>query len=434
MRGWKKANPVAQLSDDCFAFGEALTPLDEALKMLTERTRPIAEICEIHLSAAIGRILAQDVVAPFNVPPHDNAAVDGYAVYFDDLDPDAETRLPVSGRAAAGHPLGRPARRGEAVRIFTGAAMPVGQDAPDTVMMQEDCRADGNDVVIMPGIKRGANRRAAGEDIREDDTVLHAGVQLRPQEVGVAASLGRTHLRVFEPLRVAVFSSGDELREPGALLDPGAIFDSNRFTLVAALKQFGCLVTDLGIIRDDVDTVRDALREAAPEHDLLITSGGMSTGEEDHVKAAVESLGSLHFWRLAIKPGRPVALGQIDSLNGPVPFAGLPGNPVAAMVTFLVVARPLILRLSGARDVAPISYRVRAGFEHRKKVSRREFVRAKIVTGSDGVPVAEKHGRSGAGVLSSLVGADGLVSLPEDMTFLESGSMVDFLPFTEVMP
>jgi molybdopterin molybdotransferase len=302
-------------------------------------------------------------------------------------------------------------------------------------MMQEDCRLDGDTVVIQPGIKRGANRRAAGEDIRVGETVLATGQRLRPQEVGVAASLGRTMLKVYDPLRVAVFSSGDELRDPGdGGLDPGAIFDSNRFTLTAALSRLGCAVTDLGIIRDKVETIRDALAAAAVNHDLLITSGGMSTGEEDHVKAAVEALGSLHFWRLAIKPGRPVALGQIDTARGPVPVAGLPGNPVAAMVTFLIVARPLILRLSGARDTAPISFRVRAGFEHRKKMSRREFVRARIEADPDGSPCAQKHGRSGAGVLSSLVGADGLVMLPEDLTVLEPGSMVDFLPFTEVMP
>jgi molybdopterin molybdotransferase len=425
---------MAQLSDDCFAFGDTLTPLDDALRALHERTSPIAEICDLPLSKSIGRILAENVTAPFNVPPHDNSAVDGYAVCFDDLHPKTETTLPVRGRATAGHPLEGPARRGEAIRIFTGAPMPVGDGAPDTVMMQEDCRVDGDNVIIMPGIKQGANRRSAGEDIRTGETVLHPGQRLRPQDIGVAASLGRTTLRVYQPLRVAIFSSGDELQEPGSTLELGAIFDSNRFALHAALTQLGCTVSDLGIVRDNFDILRLVLADAAAEHDLLITSGGMSTGDEDHIKAAIESLGSLHFWRLAIKPGRPVALGQIDTATGPVPFAGLPGNPVAAIVTFLVVTRPLILRLSGATNVAPISYRVRAGFDHRKKISRREFVRARIVAGSDGQLTAEKHGRSGAGVLSSLVGADGLVTLPEDMTFLETGSMVDFLPFTEVMP
>ncbi len=422
---------MAQLSDDCFAFGGALTPLDVALDALAERTVPIAGQSVVALKDAVGRYLAEDVTVPFDVPPHANSAVDGYAIYFDDLSPDAATRLPVTGRAAAGHPLSRPASRGEAIRIFTGAPMPAG---PDTVMMQEDCRVDGDTVEIQPGIKRGANRREAGEDLRRGEIALRAGHVLRPQEIGVAASLGHASLRVFDPLRVAVFSCGDELRNPGDDLDPGAIFDSNRFILSAALSRLGCAVTDLGIIRDDRAAIEDVLRAAAADHDLLLTSGGMSVGEEDHIKAAVESLGSLNFWRLAIKPGRPVALGQIGGPNGPVPFAGLPGNPVAAMVTFLVVVRPLILRLGGASDLAPIIYRVRAGFDHRKKASRREFVRARVSTDGAAGLVAEKHGRSGAGVLSSLVGADGLVVLPEDMTELKNGTMVDFLPFSEVMP
>lgn len=422
---------MAQLSDDCFAFGGELTPLDVALDTLRERTVPIAGRSVVALKEAVGRILAEDIAAPFDVPPHANSAVDGYAVYFDDLSRDAPTRLPVAGRAAAGHPLSRPAGRGAAIRIFTGAPMPAG---PDTVLMQEDCRVDGESVEIQPGIQRGANRRDAGEDIRRGDIALTAGQRLRPQEIGVAASLGHVNLTVFDPLRVAVFSSGDELRDPGDGLDPGAIFDSNRYLLSAALSRLGCAVTDLGIIRDDFAAIRRALRAAAQDHDLLITSGGMSVGEEDHVKAAVESLGSLNFWRLAIKPGRPVAFGRIDTPGGPVPFAGLPGNPVAAMVTFLVVARPLILRLGGASDIAPIVFRVQAGFEHRKKANRREFVRARVSSDPGAGPIAHKHGGSGAGVLSSLVGAHGLVVLPEEMTHLEAGAMVDFLPFSEVMP
>ena len=422
---------MAQLSDDCFAFGGELTPLDAALDALRERTVPIAERSVVPLNEAVGRFLAADVVAQFDVPPHANSAVDGYAVHFDDLSNDAATRLRVTGRAAAGHPFLQPASRGKAIRIFTGAPMPAG---PDTVMMQEDCRVDGDWVEIPPGIQRGANRRAAGEDLRRNEVALTAGQILRPQEIGVAASLGCTSLAVFDPLRVAVFSSGDELRDPGDGLDPGAIFDSNRFVLSAALSRLGCTVTDLGIIRDDFAAIRRALYAAAADHDLLLTSGGMSVGEEDHVKAAVESLGSLDFWRLAIKPGRPVALGRIDGPDKPVPFAGLPGNPVAAMVTFLVVVRPLILRLGGASDLAPLIFRVRAGFDHAKKVNRREFVRARLSADAHAGPIAHKHGRSGAGVLSSLVGADGLVVLPEAMTQLKSGAMVDFLPFSEVMP
>jgi molybdopterin molybdotransferase len=370
------------------------------------------------------------------VPAHDNSAVDGYAVYFDDLDPGAETRLAVTGRITAGHPLGRPARRGEALRIFTGAPMPPGDDGgddgsasgPDTIMMQEDCREDGDHVIIMAGIKRGANRRAAGEDIAAGATILRRGRRLKPADVGLAASAGHPTLEVYQALRVAVFSTGDELRDPGDPLDPGAIYDANRYALGALLASLGCAVTDLGILPDDLATVRDALGKAARDHDLLFTSGGVSVGDEDHVKAAVEAQGSLHFWRLAIKPGRPLALGQI----GAVPFVGLPGNPAAAMVTFMRFARPLILRLAGATEVEPVLYRVSADFDHKKKLDRREWVRARLVTQDDGGLAAVKFPREGAGILSSLVESHGLVELPEDMTQLSRGTMVDFLPFNEV--
>ncbi len=420
---------MAQLSDDCFATGKPLMTTAEALAQLDGRIVPVVDTEEIALDAAVGRILAEDVTSPIDVPQHDNSAVDGYAVFFDDLDPDAPTRLPVTGRAAAGHPLGRPALRGEAIRIFTGAPMP---DGPDTVMMQEDCDEQDGIVTIAPGIKRGANRRDAGEDVTSGSVVLKHGSKLRPQDVGLAASVGQTSVIAYKPLRVAVFSTGDEVREPGEPLQSGAIYDSNRFTIKAALAQLGCTVTDLGILPDDETVITKTISDAAATHDTLLSSGGMSVGEEDHVRRVVENLGQLHFWMLAIKPGRPVALGQVPAGDGAVPIIGLPGNPVAVMVTFLVVARPLLLRLSGAVDVSPHHYRVRAGFDYRKKKDRREFVRARLTDGSDGVACAEKHGGSGAGVLSSLVGADGLVELPEDVTRLEKGAMVDFLPFNEV--
>ncbi len=420
---------MAQLSDDCFATGRPLMKAAEALALLAERTGPVVGTEDVILDDATARILAEDITAPIDVPQHDNSAVDGYAVFFDDLAPSDPTRLPVTGRAAAGHPLGRPAKRGEAIRIFTGAPMPAG---PDTVMMQEDCREEDGAVTIAPGIKRGSNRRKAGEDIRAGSCVLRCGLRLRPQEIGLAASVGRTKVTVYRRLRAAVFSTGDEVRDPGGPLPAGAIYDSNRYTVKSALQQLGCTVTDLGILPDDAATITDAMRSAASQHDVLLTSGGMSVGEEDHVRSAIESLGTLHFWMLAIKPGRPVALGQIGAGNGTIPIIGLPGNPVAVMVTFLVVARPLLLRLSGATDIAPTHYRVRAGFDYKKKLDRREFVRARLAPGADGIACAEKHGGSGAGVLSSLVGADGLVELPEDITRLEKGAMVDFLPFSEV--
>jgi len=398
---------------------------DEALARIAETVVPITGVERVGLRAARGRVLAEDVVALSAVPPHDNSAVDGYAIHFDDLASDAETRLPVTGRATAGHPLDRPARRGEAVRIFTGAVMPEG---PDTVMMQEDCRVDGDCVVIPPGIARGANRRRAGEDTAAGAAVLRAGHRLRPQDIGLAAAVGRHELVVHRRPRVALFSTGDELREPDAPLGPGAIHDANRYLLAALLDAMGCVVTDLGILADREADVRAALDRAAADHDLLFTSGGVSVGDEDHVKAAVEALGRLHFWRLAIKPGRPLALGRI----GAVPFIGLPGNPVAAMVTFLRFARPFTLRLAGATEVAPTLYRLRAGFDHEKKRGRREWVRARLATAADGAPVAKKFARQGAGILNSLVRSDGLVELPEAMTHLSQGTMVDFLPFSEV--
>jgi molybdopterin molybdotransferase len=426
---------MAQLTDDCFAAGGPLMTLGDALDLLLGKLITVVETEQQTLDHCVDRVLAEPVVAPIDVPPHDNSAVDGYAVHFEDLKSDGETRLLVTGRAAAGHPLGRPVKRGEAIRIFTGAVMPAGvgdAPGPDTVMMQEDCRLDGPEVVIRPGIKRGANRRRAGEDVRAGSEILGPGLRLRPQDVGLAAAIGLTGLTVQRPLRVAVFSTGDELVEPGSALADGQVYDSNRHTLRALLGQLGAAVTDLGILPDRRDVIRLSLAVASQQHDLLMSSGGVSSGEEDHVKAAVEALGRLHFWRLAIKPGRPIAMGQINTDGRRVPFIGLPGNPVAAMVTFLRLARPMILRMMGARDLAPTFFRVRADFDHRKKRDRREWVRASLTTDAAGVLIARKFPREGAGILSSLVQSDGLVELPEEITQLAAGSMVDFLPFSEL--
>ena len=416
---------MAQLSDDCFAFGGELMRADEALAILAQRIAPVASVQPVALKAARGRILAKDVVSGRNVPPHDNAAVDGYAVNFEDLAAQGDTRLRVSGRVAAGQDLGRAVPRGEAVRVFTGAPMPEGAD---TCFMQEDCRAEGEFVVLPPGIKRGANRRKAGEDIKTGATILTAGKRLRPQDVGLAASIGATTLDVYRPLKVAIFSTGDELREPGEATPPGAVYDANRYVLDGLLQQLGCEIIDLGILRDRRDDIAAALAQAASHCDAIVTSGGMSTGDEDHIRAAVESLGAIHFWRLAIRPGRPVALGQVKG----VPFVGLPGNPVAMMVTFLRFARPVLLRLNGITELAPHLFRVRASFDIKKKLGRREWVRARLAIADDGVKIAVRFPRDGAGILTSLVEADGLVELPEELTSLPAGAMVDFLPFSEV--
>lgn len=416
---------MAQLSNDCFAQGGPLLRCDAALALLAERLVKVTDDEELPLAEGLGRVLAEEIVAPADVPPYDNSAVDGYAVWFDDLDPEAETRLPIAGRAAAGHPLQGPQARGTAVRIFTGALMPAG---PDTVMMQEDCREEAGAVVIAPGIKRGANRRRAGEDVTAGTVVLARGRRLRPADLGQAAAVGRARLRVSRPLRVALFSTGDELREPGTALPPGAIYDSNRHTLGGLLRGLGCRVSDLGILPDRRDAVTEALAEAAAAHDLLVTSGGVSGGEEDHVKQAVEAQGVLHAWRLAIKPGRPIALGQV----GRVPFLGLPGNPAAVVVTFAMLARPLILQLMGGLPEPPLRFPVAAAFDYRKKQDRREWVRASLRHEPDGRLTAVKFPRDGAGILSSLVESDGLVELPEELTRLQAGATVDFLPFSEL--
>ena len=416
---------MAQLSDDCFDTGERMMTTEEALDRLEERLSAVVESEQAPIYDCPGRVLADDVVAERSVPPHDNAAVDGYTVFHDDLEADGETRLPINGRVAAGHPLGRAARRGEAVRIFTGAPMPQGAD---TVMMQEDCELDGETVVIQPGIKRGANRREAGEDVAEGATILRRGLRLRAQDIGLAASVGRDRLPVYRPLRVALLSTGDEIRDVGEQLPPGCVYDANRYALAALLKSQGCAVSDLGILPDRYDVIHAALRDAAAAHDAIVTSGGVSMGEEDHVRTAVEALGSIHFWRLAIRPGRPVALGQI----GRVPFIGLPGNPVAVMVTFMRFARPAIQILSGAAIRAPMAFPVRAAFDYRKKENRREWLRVSLFRDDDGALAVRKFPRDGAGILSSMVAADGLIELPEALTRIDPGSMVDFLPFSEV--
>ena len=415
---------MAQLSDDCFAFGGALLAVDAALALIEERVVPVVDRETVPLAAAAGHILARDLVAGIDVPPHANSAVDGFAIAHADLLPDGDTVLSVTGRAAAGHPLGRPIRRGEAIRIFTGAPMP---DGADTVMMQEDCVFEDGRVRLKPGLKKGANRRHAGEDVARGAVALPAGRRLRPADLGLAASLGCGTLPVFRPLRAALLSTGDEVCEPGTALAPGKIYDANRTMLAALLGALGVVVDDYGVRPDRAAALADTLAEAAAGHDLIVTSGGVSTGEEDHVRAAIEKLGRLDFWRLAIKPGRPVALGQVRG----VPLIGLPGNPVAAALTFAILARPLILRLAGAAMAPPLTFPVQAGFAHRKKVGRREYLRGRLQR--DGAAaIAHKYKRDGAGILSSIVQSDGFVVLDESVTELTPGKVVEFLPFSEV--
>jgi molybdopterin molybdotransferase len=416
---------MAQLTDDCFAFGGELMPVDAALALIAERIAPVADARDVPLAEADGRVVAADIHAPMALPPFDNSAVDGYAVCHADLNAQGPTELPLRGRIAAGGSASGLEARGVAVRVFTGAPLPA--DA-DTVFMQEDVQATRTHVVLPPGLRRGANLRRAGEDIARDAVVLPAGRRLKPQDVALAAAVGLASIAVRRRLKVALFSTGDELVEPGRPLGIGAIHDSNRLLLASLLGRFGTEITDLGILRDDRDELARRLAAAAVGHDLILTSGGVSTGEEDHVRAAVEAVGKLVFWRLGIKPGRPVAMGMIEG----VPFAGLPGNPVAVFVTFCHVVRPLLARLSGMKldPLAPLP--VRAAFSYRKKPGRREYARVSLRRAPDGTVEAIKHTQEGAGILTSLTETDGLAEFAEDVRQVTPGDVVGFLPYATI--
>jgi molybdopterin molybdotransferase len=400
--------------------------VDEAVGIIAARVTPVAEVETVSLAEADGRVLARDLAAPLPLPPFTNSAVDGYAIASRDLPREAARGFPLAGRVQAGA-AANTAPPGHAVRIFTGAPMPEGAD---TVFMQEDVKVDDTGRVVLPaGLKPGANVRPAGEDIAEGAVALKAGQRLRPQDVALAAAFGLTQLPVVRRLRVAVFSTGDELASPGEARAAPQLFDSNRFMLLAMLKRLGCDVSDLGILRDDRTSLAGGLKQVASRHDLILTTGGVSTGEEDHVKAAVESIGKLVLWRMAIKPGRPVAMGIIDG----TPLIGLPGNPVASFVTFVHVVRPTVLALLGARPAPLIPMPVRAAFAYKKKAGRREYVRVFLRRREDGGLEAQKFPREGAGLLSSLIETDGLVELVEGVTKVEPGAMVGFLGYAGLL-
>ncbi|HYZ64772.1 MAG TPA: gephyrin-like molybdotransferase Glp [Acetobacteraceae bacterium] len=405
---------MAQLSDDCFAFGGKLQSVDAALDLITRSVSCVCGVESVTLEEADGRVLAADLAAPVDLPPFANSAVDGYAVRL--ADAEASAVLPVRGRLAAGQ-AATALLPGAAQRIFTGAPLPEGAD---TVFMQEDVELVTDGVRLPPGLKRGANTRPAGEDVAEGAVALDAGSRLRPQDVALAAALGLTRLDVRRRVRVAVLSTGDELVDPGTAPGPAQRFDSNRMLLAALCRRAGAAVTDLGIVPDRVDPIASALAAASRGHDLVLTTGGVSTGEEDHVRAALEAAGRLAWWRLAIKPGRPVAMGEM----GDAVFLGLPGNPVAAFVTFVRLARPVMAALAGERYRPPVPLPVPAAFSYRKKAARREYVRVRLEAGQ-----AYRYEVEGAGILTSLTRSDGLAEIADDVTRVAPGDTIGFLPF-----
>ncbi len=398
----------------------SLTSIADALTFLLASVQPRLLPESVELDSALGRILAHDVSARVAVPSFDNSAMDGFAVNHADC-PEAGTILKVSQYIKAGHP-GHALAPGTVARIFTGAPLPDGATA---VVMQENARInEAADVCILQVPSAGENVRRAGHDIAAGSQVLGQGHQLQPQDLGLLASLGLASLEVYKPLTVVLLNTGDELKQQGQPLLPGQLYDSNSFTLAASLQQLGMKVVKAGIVGDDLQATRDALQQAAHSGDCVITTGGVSVGEADYVREAVEALGKLSLWKLAIKPGKPFSYGHI----GDVPFFGLPGNPVAVFITFAILVKPYLLKMQGAKLRAQPSLRVHAGFTVSEASSRQEYLRVRLQQNAEGRPVAHLYADQSSSVLTSLSWADGLAVVPVN-TVVHSGQELEYMPF-----
>jgi len=407
----------------CTPTLDGLLSYDQAVEQLVAAAVPIGERQQVALREALGRVLAEPVVSTIDVPGWDYSAMDGYALRALDCTT-AGAELPLSQRLPAGT-APQPLEPGTAARIFTGAPIPAGADA---VVMQEVCEAREGTVRINARAEPGENIRRRGEDIRAGDEVIAAGTRIQPQHLGLAASVGVAGFSVCRRPRVAVFASGDELLMPGQPLTPGKIYNSNLFTATGLLQALGCEIIELGIVEDTLQATEDALRRGAQQADLVLASGGVSVGEEDHVKPAVEALGSLDMWKIAIRPGKPVAFGHVDG----TPFIGSPGNPVSLFVTFLLFVRPFLLRLQGRPDWRNRPMLATADFDWPRPDKRREFHRARLEIDADGAPRLSVHPSRSSGVLSSVTWANGLAVIPEGQV-LRRGDQVAFLPFCELL-
>ncbi|KNH28412.1 molybdenum cofactor biosynthesis protein MoaA [Pseudomonas syringae] len=400
-----------------------LMPVDEAISRLLDQAPPPPLAQMVRLDQAMGRVLAADVHSPVNLPAWDNSAMDGYALRAADL-PQAGGFLAIGGRIAAGDQASSPLLAQQAVQIFTGAPLPPGAD---TVVPQERCRVEG-ERVWFPPVSVGDHVRKEGEEVRRGDLLLKAGKRLRAQELGLLAGAGIARVEVYRPLQVCLLSSGNELREPGDPLAPGQIYNSNRYCLAALLRGWGVEVHDYGVMVDELAASRHALSLASSECDLLLSSGGVSVGEEDHLKQAIEELGNVDFWRLAIQPGKPLAFGEVAGK----PWIGMPGNPSAALITALVVVRPFLLRAQGVTDVLPVPLAVPAGFDWLQRNKRRQYLRARLTPGADGQLSVELHPQQSSAMLTAACWADGLAVIECEQQVLKHDNVM-FLSFADLM-
>ena len=410
----------AATSGSCFSASEGMLTVEAAIAALLQQTRPVSATGNIPLIEAANRVLAENITSPIDVPGFDNSAMDGYALHTRDQELARTAGLAITQRIPAGT-TGGPVEPGCCARIFTGAPLPAGAD---TVVIQEVCRVENERLYFDREMQAEENIRPRGNDIGAGDTVVERGTLLHAAQLGLVASVGVGRVEVYRTLRVAIFSTGDELVEPGTPLAAGQIYNSNRYQMHALLSAQGCDVIDLGTVPDSFEATRQALLAGSEQADLVMTSGGVSVGEEDHVKAALESVGELALWRIRMKPGKPLAYGHIND----TPFIGLPGNPVSVFVTFLLFARPCLQAMQGRTGKTPLSYLVQAGFNYRAK-QRREYVRAQLRMEA-GTLVADAFGRQGSDVMCSVAWADGLVEVPED-SIVAAGDTVRFLPFSE---
>ncbi len=394
-------------------------PVGKAREFIARFLQPVAVIERVHIRAALGRVLAEDVVSPLDVPSHDNSAMDGYAVRFADLKADGEVKLSVAGTAFAGVPFNGAVMPGQCVRIMTGAVVP---DGADTIVMQEHVKTAGNSVTVGGGHRLNQNLRRAGEDLKTGQVALKRGVLLRPAEIGLVASLGIGEISVYRKLRVAFFSTGDELRSIGTPLGAGQIYDSNRYTIHGMLARLGCEVIDMGVVRDDPKLLEQAFHDAARCADVVITSGGVSVGEADFVKELLDRMGEVVFWKIAMKPGRPLAYGRIAGAH----FFGLPGNPVSVMVTFYQFVRDALLKLAG-RDPVPVlpTFAVPCTSSLKKAPGRTEFQRGVLTQNPEGRWSVHVTGEQGSGILSSMTQANCFIILPTDQGNVAPGTLVE---------